>query len=153
MRYRAQGIPGQPRNQVRQYHPLPAYTAQEIAASAHIRGKAMAKTVMVKVNGKMAMVIMPASVKVNFALLKEVTGAASVELAGEQEFKDLFPECEPGPCAFGNLYGMDVFVAEPLTHDQEIAFNAGSHTELIKLAYRDFETLVRPKVVQITYGG
>ncbi len=129
----------------------PAYTAQEIAASAHIRGKAMAKTVMVKVNGKIAMVVMPASVKVNFALLKEVTGADSVELAGEQEFKDLFPECEPGAMPpFGNLYGMEVFVAEPLTRDEEIAFNAGSHTELIKLAYTDFENLVRPKVVQVT---
>jgi Ala-tRNA(Pro) deacylase len=131
----------------------PAYTAQEVAASAHIRGKAMAKTVMVKVDGKMAMVVLPASVKVNFALLKEVTGAHAVELASEQEFKDLFPECEPGAMPpFGNLYGMEVFVAEPLTHDVEIAFNAGSHTELIKLAYTDFENLVRPKVVQITYG-
>jgi Ala-tRNA(Pro) deacylase len=129
----------------------PAYTAQEIAASAHVRGRAMAKTVMVKINGKMAMVILPASVKVNFSLLKDVTGATSVDLASEQEFKDLFPECEPGAMPpFGNLYGMEVFVAEPLTRDEEIVFNAGSHTELIKLAYKDFENLVRPKVVQVT---
>jgi Ala-tRNA(Pro) deacylase len=129
----------------------PAYTAQEIAALAHVRGKALAKTVIVKINGRMAMIVLPASVKVNFALLKDVTGAESVELAGEQEFKDRFPECEPGAMPpFGNLYGMDVFVAEPLIHDEEIAFNAGSHTELIKLAYKDFENLVKPKVVQVT---
>ena len=129
----------------------PAYTAQEIAASAHVRGRALAKTVMVKINGQMAMVVLPASVKVNFSLLKDVTGAATVDLASEQEFKDLFPECEPGAMPpFGNLYGIEVFVAEPLTRDEEIVFNAGSHTELIKLAYKDFENLVRPKVVQVT---
>ena len=47
---------------------------------------------------------------------------------------------------FGNLYGMEVFVAESLAEDEEIAFNAGSHTELIKMAYNDFERLVKPKI-------
>ena len=51
---------------------------------------------------------------------------------------------------FGNLYGMDVYVAESLTRNDEIAFNAGSHTEVIKMAYEDFERLVRPRVVSFT---
>jgi Ala-tRNA(Pro) deacylase len=49
---------------------------------------------------------------------------------------------------FGNLYGMEVFVDEILSQDEEIAFNAGSHTELIKLAYRDFERLVNPRAAK-----
>ncbi len=48
---------------------------------------------------------------------------------------------------FGNLYGMEVFVAEALTKDEEIAFDAGSHTELIKLRYGDFARLVHPVIV------
>ena len=127
----------------------PAYTAQEIAASAHIPGKELAKTVMVKIDGKMAMAVLPASYKVDFDLLKEVAGASSAELASEEEFKDMFPECEVGAMPpFGNLYEMEVFVAESLAEDEEIAFNAGSHTELIRLTYEDFERLVKPKVVQ-----
>jgi Ala-tRNA(Pro) deacylase len=51
---------------------------------------------------------------------------------------------------FGNLYGMEVFMAESLTHNDEIAFNAGSHTEVIKMAYRDIERLVQPKVLSFT---
>ncbi len=126
-----------------------AYTAQEIAASAHIKGKELAKAVMVKVDGKMAMAVLPASHRVSFDLLKGVTGAREVVLATEEEFKGLFPDCEPGAMPpFGNLWGMDVFVAARLADDKEISFNAGSHTELMKLAYDDFERLVAPKVVE-----
>lgn len=53
----------------------PAYTAQEIAACAHVRGRELAKTVMVTVDGKMAMAVLPASRKVSFDLLREATGS------------------------------------------------------------------------------
>jgi len=132
----------------------PAFTAQEIAASAHIPGKELAKTVMVKIDGKMAMAVLPASFKVDMDKLKTAAGAGTVELASEQEFKDMFPACEIGGMPpFGNLYDMEVFVAEVLAEDEEIAFNAGSHTELIRLSYADFERLVQPKVVKISMGG
>ncbi|MDO8141220.1 MAG: YbaK/EbsC family protein [Candidatus Brocadiales bacterium] len=125
-----------------------AFTAQETAASAHIPVKELAKTVMIKMNGKMAMAVLPASSKVDFDLLKKATGAATIEIANEKEFKDLFPDCEIGAMPpFGNLYGMEVFVAKTLTEDREIAFNAGSHRELVKLAYKNFEQLVKPKVI------
>lgn len=124
----------------------PAYTAQEIAASAHIPGKELAKTVMVKIDGKMAMAVLPASCQVNFERLKKETGASKMELATEQEFKDLFPDCDVGAMPpFGNLYGMKVFVARNLTEDEEIVFNAGSHRELMKLAFKDFSRLVKPE--------
>ncbi|MEW6379788.1 MAG: YbaK/EbsC family protein [bacterium] len=126
----------------------PAYTAQEIAASAHIPGREMAKTVMVKIDEKMAMVVLPANVQINFDFLRCITGAQRVSLASEEEFKDRFPESEIGAMPpFGNLYGLDVLVSEDLAMDEEIAFNAGSHSELIKMSYKDFERLVRPKVI------
>jgi Ala-tRNA(Pro) deacylase len=131
----------------------PTYTAQEIAASAHVPGKEMAKTVIIKVDGKMAMAVLPAPHKVDFKLLKQAIGAKSVELATEQEFADSFPECEPGAMPpFGNLYDMAVYVAAKLAADEEIAFNAGSHTELFRLAYTDFEALVKPKVIAFAHG-
>jgi Ala-tRNA(Pro) deacylase len=129
--------------------PSLAYTAQDIAASAHIAGKGLAKTVMVKIDDKMAMAVLPASYKVSFDLLKKAGGASKVELANEQEFRDMFPESEVGAMPpFGNLYGMEVFVDESLSQDEEIAFNAGSHSELVKLAFRDLERLVKPKVAK-----
>jgi Ala-tRNA(Pro) deacylase len=128
-----------------------AYTAQEIAATTHIPGKEVAKTVMVKLDGKMAMAVLPASYKVDFHLLKKASGANEAELASEAEFKDMFPECDVGAMPpFGNLYGMEVFVAQTLAEDEEIAFNAGSHTELIKLPYKDFENLVKPKLLKFS---
>lgn len=128
-----------------------AFTAEETAVSAHIPRKELAKTVMVKIDRKMAMAILPASDKLDLDLLKKETGAKQVEIAGEKEFKGLFPDCEVGAMPpFGNLYGMDVFVAKSLTEDREIAFNAGSRRELVRLAYKDFEQLVKPRVVKIS---
>ena len=128
-----------------------AFTAQEIAESAHVPGKDLAKTVIVKVDDSMAMAVLPANYQINLEHLKDQVGAAKVELAKEQEFQDLFPGCERGGMPpFGNLYDMDVFVTESLAQDEEIVFNAGSHTELIQMAYKDFEKLVRPKVLRFS---
>jgi len=129
----------------------PAYTAQELAALAHVPGKDWAKTVMVKLDGKIAMAVVPASGRVVFDLLREAAGAKAAELATEQEFKDLCPGCEVGAMPpFGNLFGMDVYVDAALAEDTEIAFNAGTHTEVVRLPFADFERLAKPKVVRLS---
>jgi Ala-tRNA(Pro) deacylase len=129
-----------------------AFTSQEIAMSALMPGKELAKTVIIKFDGRMVMAILPSSYKVDLDLLREATGAGKIELASESEFKDMFPECEIGAMPpFGNLYGMDVFVAESLSENKTIAFNAGSHTELIKLRYKDFKKLVEPTVIKFSH--
>ena len=125
-----------------------AFTAQEVAASAHVSGKEMVKTLVVKLDGRMALVALPASDKVDLHEVKEATGAKQVELATEAEFGSRFPGCDLGAMPpFGNLYGMDTFVTQGLTRDREIAFNAGTHTEVIRMSYADFERLVMPKVI------
>lgn len=129
----------------------PAYTAQEVAASAHVPGKELAKTVMVTIEGKLAMAVLPASKQLDLERFRSIAGTRDAGLAGEQEFAFLFPECETGAMPpFGNLYGLDVYVAEELEEDDDIAFNAGSHTELVRLAYRDFKKLVNPVVAALT---
>ena len=129
----------------------PAFTAQGIAALAHIPGWEMAKTVMVKLDGELAMVVLPAPLKVNFSNIRKATGAHKAELAQEQEFKDRFPACEIGAMPpFGNLYGMDVYVDKSLAEDEEIAFNAGTHTELLRIRFDDFNRLVRPKMCNLS---
>jgi Ala-tRNA(Pro) deacylase len=125
----------------------PGFTAQEVAASAHISGKLIAKTIIVKIGSKFAMVVIPANEHVNFTALKELTGIKT-DLAKESEFKSKFPECEVGAMPpFGNLYDMPVYVSNHLGEYDQIIFNAGSHSELMKLAYRDFERLVHPQVI------
>ena len=128
-----------------------AYTAQEVAASTHITGKELAKTVIVKLDGEMAMAVLPANRKIVLQELREVTGSDQVKFASEEEFKKEFPDCETGAMPpFGNLYGMEVYAAASLAENEQMAFNAGSHTEMIKLAYKDFARLAKPKVVSFT---
>ena len=125
-----------------------AYTAQEVAASAHVSGKEMVKTLVVKLDGKQALVAMPASEKIDLARVSEATGATKAELASEAEFGSRFPGCDVGAMPpFGHLYGMETYVTESLTHDREIAFNAGTHTEVIRMSYDDFERLESPRTI------
>ena len=129
----------------------PAYTAQEVAESAHVAGRKLAKTVIVQLDGQKAMAVLPANRKIVLQDLRELTGSDQVKLVPEDEFAKLFPGCEVGAMPpFGNLYGMDVYAAGSLADNEDITFNAGSHTEVIQLAYRDFERLVQPKVLSFT---
>jgi Ala-tRNA(Pro) deacylase len=130
-----------------------AYTAQGVAALTHISGKELAKTVVVKIDGALGMAVVAASSQVDLALLKTAAGAKKVEIASESDFKDKFPDCETGAMPpFGNLYDMPVFADEVLARDKEIAFNAGSHRELVRLAWEDFQRLVKPKVIKLAAG-
>jgi len=125
-----------------------AFTAQGIAAISHISGREVAKTVIVKLDGALGMAVLPASFQIDLLALKNVTGVREADLASEREFKQHFPDCETGAMPpFGNLYGIPVYVDKTLTQDKEIAFNACSHHELIKLSYADFERLVHPVVL------
>ncbi len=133
-------------------HHTPVYTAQEIAAAAHISGKQLAKTVMVKLDGKLAMAVLPASQRVHLNRLRELTGAQTIELARESEMKARFPDCQVGAMPpFGNLYGIPVYAAQTLSDEIEIAFCAGTHTELVQIAFEDFARLVKPTILDFAY--
>ncbi len=129
-----------------------AYTAQEVAASAGIPGDQLAKAVMVKLDGEMAMAVLSATCRINFDHMKKTLGVKKAELATEKEFTDLLPDYEGGATPpFGNLYDMKVYLDEALTKQELIAFSAGSHTELIQLKYKDFEKLVKPEIFPCSF--
>jgi len=129
-----------------------AYTAQGIAALLHLSGKKLAKTVIVKIDGVLAMAVVPASQHVDLDLLRAKTGANVVEVATEQEFKNAFPDCETGAMPpFGNLYDIPVYADASLAQHEEITFNAGTHRELVRMAWRDMARLVDPEITNLTH--
>ena len=131
----------------------PAYTAQGIAALAHIPGRELAKTVIVTLDGKLAMAVLPAKFQVDLVSLRRGAKAHTAALASEDDFKNRFPECETGAMPpFGNLFGIAVFADESLEKDTEIVFNAGNHRELIRMAWADFKRLAEPIVIRLAAG-
>jgi Ala-tRNA(Pro) deacylase len=125
-------------------------TAQETANAAQIGGRHFAKTVMVKVDGALAMVVMPAAYRTDMARLSRALDGAPVELAAESDFRDAFPDCEVGAMPpFGNLYGVPVYADTRLSSEEEIAFNAGTHTDLVRMPYAEFERLARPRMLHL----
>ncbi len=126
----------------------PAFTAREVAVSAHIPFKELAKTVVLSIGNEHLLAILPATEMVDLSVIRQALGTPSVHLTNESDFNALFPECEVGAMPpFGNLFNMNVLVSQSLTEDEEIAFNAGSHRDLIKMSYEDFERLVQPKIL------
>lgn len=109
---------------------------------------------IVKLDGSLAMAVLPASSQVDLSRLKTVTGATNAGLASEAEFKDKFPDCQTGAMPpFGNLYDIPVLANESLTRDQEIAFNSGTHLELVRMAWDDFQRLVKPQMARFATGS
>jgi len=123
------------------------YTAKELAQALQVPGKDLAKVVMLKVGERFVMTVLPANWKVDLHRLRDIFQTHQVRLATEEEFRGLFPDCDPGAMPpFGNLYGLEVYVDQSLTQDEEIVFPAGTHSEAVKLRYQDFVNLVSPKV-------
>jgi Ala-tRNA(Pro) deacylase len=126
-----------------------AFTSQEIAAASHVSGRAMAKVVIVKRGTGMVMAVLPAACRVGVDRLEKIFGMSGITIAREQEFAALFPDCDTGAMpAFGNLYGLEVYVDEELAKVPRIVFQAGNHQELVTMDYADFARLVRPKVAE-----
>jgi Ala-tRNA(Pro) deacylase len=130
-----------------------AFTAQAVAASLHVSGRDFAKPVIVKTQeGRMLMAVVPGPRHVDLKALSGLIGVP-VELAHEDEMERLFPDCELGAePPFGNLYGMPVYVDASLSSDPEIVFNAGSHSEAVRMKYADYARLVHPAVARISLG-
>ena len=127
------------------------FTAQGLASAEHISGKEVAKVVLLKLGGgSYAMAVVPAHRLVDMDHVRKVSGE-SAALADEGEFQALFPDCEIGAMSpFGNLYNIPVYTDEALAKDEEIEFNAGTHTEAIRMKFADFERLVRPKICKLS---
>jgi Ala-tRNA(Pro) deacylase len=125
-----------------------AFTAQEVAEAQHVKGRDLAKVVMLRSGGEFIMVVLPAPYRVDVERAKGAIGKSDLTLATEQEFTGLFPGCEAGAMPpFGNLYDVAVYVDQTLTRDEDIVFNAGTHTQTVKMKYADFARLVQPTVV------
>jgi osmotically-inducible protein OsmY/prolyl-tRNA editing enzyme YbaK/EbsC (Cys-tRNA(Pro) deacylase) len=132
-------------------HHRTAYTAQDVAASEHLPGQIVAKVVMAVADGDMIMLVLPADHRADLARVRVAVGARELWLANEREFADRFPDCEVGAMPpFGNLYDLPVYVDRSLTFDQAIVFQAGTHSETMRMKYADFARLVKPAVVDIS---
>lgn len=132
----------------------PAYTAQEVAASMHLPGRYMAKTVIVKIDGRLAMVVVPAPKNVDLELLRHEAGTKHIVLADEAEFVDRFRGCQLGTAPpFGNLFGMETFVDHEVAKQDHIVFNAGTHTDAISMRFADYRRLAHPHLLRVAVSS
>jgi Ala-tRNA(Pro) deacylase len=136
----------------RKIHPV-AYTAQELAQMDHVPGRDIAKTVVLKSDGRFMLAVLPADLEINMAILKRKLGSLNLMLATEEEFAPLFPQSQKGAMPpFGGLYGLPVFCDRTLASRREIEFNAGTHVDTLRMTFEEFEVLERPIILDFAEG-
>ena len=125
----------------------PTYTAQDGAAAMDVPGRDWAKVVICVADEKPIQAVLSAPLTVDLDRLRGLAGAKTIRLAAEGEVRHLFPDCELGAMPpFGPLYGQRVFVDGELAAEPVIVFNAGTHTEAMRMRYADFAAATRPTV-------
>ncbi|MGE5647972.1 MAG: aminoacyl-tRNA deacylase [Acidobacteriota bacterium] len=128
-------------------HPL-AYTAKEVASAERVPAREVAKTVVFLSENGYGMAVLPADSVVDLEQLRQDLGLSRLRLATEAELAELFPSCELGAMPpFGNLFSLPVYVDARLAGEDMIAFNAGTHRDVIHMHFRDFNALVNPAIV------
>ena len=127
------------------HHPE-AVTAQRLAQAEHVKGRHHAKVVILKSGEQYLMAVLPADHQIDLEKVGKVIGNTA-SLAKEPEFKSLFPDCAIGAMPpFGNLYGLPTYVDKHLAEQDYIVFEAGTHTDAIKMSYSAYEKIVKPEV-------
>lgn len=129
----------------------PAFTAMEVAEMAHIPGKQMAKVVIMRLELRLTMTVLPSNYRINSTRMVRAMQTANLRIASEREFSHMFPDCEVGAMPpFGNLYGMHTYVARSLTEDPFITFSGGNHSEVVTMLTSDYLDLVKPTIISFT---
>jgi Ala-tRNA(Pro) deacylase len=130
------------------HHPE-AVSAQRIAQAEHVKGRHHAKVVMIKSGDQHLMMVLPADHQIDLEKVEKAIGSGA-SLDKEQEFKSLFPDCATGAMPpFGNLYGLPTYVDKNLAEQEYIVFEAGTHTDAIKISYRDYQKIAKPEVKEL----
>ncbi len=123
----------------------PSYTARQLAHTDHVPERQVAKTVVFVGDDCYAIAVLPADENVELTKLRVVLGLSEVRLATENELRRLFPECETGAMPpLGNLYGLPVYVDDDLAEQEFIEFSAGTHTDTLRMRFKEFARLVKP---------
>jgi Ala-tRNA(Pro) deacylase len=122
------------------------YTANRMAQVLHVKGREVAKTVLLKTAQGHMLAVLPATHQINLEELREDLGDARVELAGEEEMDRLFPDCERGAVPpFGSLYQLPTIMDDSLAEDETIVFEGPNHEQAIRMSFQDYEAIEHPR--------
>ncbi len=131
-------------------HHRTVFTSQEVAQTEHIPGRMMAKPVIVNADGSLAMVVLPATEKLDLGKTTQALHAREARLASEEEFRRAFPDCETGAMpVFGNLYNIPVVIDRCLSENESIVCQAGTHADTVRVRYVDFIHMVQPDIADL----
>jgi Ala-tRNA(Pro) deacylase len=122
------------------------YTANRMAQVLHVKGREVAKTVLLKTSQGHMLAVLPATHQIDLEQLREDLGDPHIELAGEEDMDRLFPDCERGAVPpFGSLYQVPTIMDDSLAQDETIVFEGPDHEQAIRMSFHDYETIEHPR--------
>jgi Ala-tRNA(Pro) deacylase len=126
--------------------------ALRTAYDTHTPPAEFAKVVLVHVDDHFALAVLPATHYLAPSRLARSIGATHVRLAAESEMKRALPDFELGSAPpFAQLCRLPVYVSPLLAARQYITFNAGTHCDALRLAWKDYERLAKPEIVHLSH--
>jgi Ala-tRNA(Pro) deacylase len=125
-----------------------AIPAQRFAAAEHVSGYKVAKTVVVSLDGRLALAVVDATHKVNLNALRRATGAVQVELVPEDLFADRFAPCEPGAEPPLGVFGLPIYVDATVANQPWIVMRGGTHEDALRIDTRTWLESERARAVQ-----
>lgn len=129
-----------------------AFTAMEVAFAEHLSPHKLAKTVVYAGAQGYGLAVLPADYLVNLDTLGYFLNDSTIRLATERELSELFPECELGAMPpLGNLFHLPVLVDTSVAEQEFIAFNAGTHRDVVHMHFGDFKRLEDPAIGKFAY--
>jgi len=132
-------------------HHRPTYTADRMAQMLHVRGREVAKPVLLRSGNIYVLAVLPATHQVDLERVRQALGQ-DVQMATEDEMERVFPDCERGSMPpFGSLYHLQTLVDESLAADEQIVFENQSHEEAIRMSFQDYEALEHPRKGRFAY--
>jgi len=135
------GLPYEPRTHRR------AVSADRVAAAEHTSGSRVAKVVVVRADGELALAVIAASQHLDAERLRMAMGARVLTLAPEEAFAQRFAPCEVGAEPPLALFGLPIFVDARLALEPRILMRAGTHEDAIEVFTDDWLLSERARIV------
>jgi Ala-tRNA(Pro) deacylase len=96
------------------------------------------------------MLVLPTDHRVDLEKLESIFHKPVV-IDSEEDLPVLFPDCSLGKMPpFGKLYGLHTYVDKSLLDKETIVFEAGTHTEAIKMKMSDYLRLAEGQGVDFS---
>jgi Ala-tRNA(Pro) deacylase len=112
----------------------------------------LAKIIVCEIdNYRTSLFLLPAAEVMDLKELKKNINAKKINILPETKLEEIFNDCEIGAQpTYGSLYNLPTFLPEHSDKNKDIYFNAGTHTDVLRVPYSEFDDVEQPYITNFS---